>query len=517
MRHDEVKNGKAPFFGVQLRLMLGLFLVFAVSLAAVNLIVTNQIEQTYEEQIGNDLQDLRANAVIYTRQLLVSGGLNNEEEGFHDIAPDILGQFLSTGYERIAAYTTGGILIDRTQDDLFGDGVGDDLQQAVNGRSAFTLIHGAGGRMDAQFSCLVEIEGKTVGILRFDLDYTARRQQGEALSRLVFLVTFIVFLITFFAVEVMARSVTRPVLALAHHTTRVAEASRGEARSEGVSAAELPPTPEEVEKLELRRDEIGRLAVNYDRMLETIREQLSRIRRDRDRIQELYREKQELFNNVTHELKTPLTTIKGYADLLEQSGGKDPILFQKAMRHITEESQRLHEMVVHLLEMADRPEGETASKTDLSAIVRSAVDALEPKARRYGNQFLLEGSRAATVRGYAGRLRELVINLLDNAVKYGEPGGDIRVCLLTDGDKVRLTVTNGGKGLTAQQIEQIFNPFFQADKTAPREPGSAGLGLAICRKIAEEHGGEITVQSTPGVSTAFTVTLPLYEEGEGQG
>ncbi|MCI8553496.1 MAG: HAMP domain-containing histidine kinase [Clostridiales bacterium] len=492
--------------GIQLRLMLGLLSVFAVSLAVVNVLVAGQIERSYEEQIAGDLQELRASAAIYTRQLLVSGGLNNEEEGFQDTAPDILGELLSLGYERVAAYTTGGRLIDRTRDDLFDGGIGNDLESAMNGRTAFTLIRQSGRRLIAQFSCRMDIEGKTVGILRFELDYSARRQQGELLSRLVFMVTLSVFIITFLAVEIMARRVTSPVLMLARHTTRVADASE-----------EVPLLPEELRRLEGRQDEIGRLAVNYGHMLETIREQMARIRRDRDRIRQLYQEKQALFNNVTHELKTPLTTIQGYADLLEQNGGRDPVLFQKGIRHIGTESRRLHEMVVQLLEMADRTEQPPADRVELASLVRGVVEAMEPKARRYDNRLSVQVEDGLSVKGYAGRLWELTINLLDNAVKYGDPGGTIEIRLLAEGECALLKIANRGLGLTCEQREKIFDPFYQADKTVSREPGSAGLGLPICQKIAEEHGGSITVESTPGAVTEFTVTLPLWKEAADPG
>ena len=144
--------------------------------------------------------------------------------------------------------------------------------------------------------------------------------------------------------------------------------------------------------------------------------------------------------------------------------------------------------------------------------MRSAAEGMEPKARRYGCRFELRIEDNVCLTGRPDRLRELAVNLLDNAIKYGEPGGAIGVQLNREPDGfLCFAVTNGGPGMTEQQLEQVFSPFYRA--ASSRERGSAGLGLSICRKITEEHGGAITAQSVPGVSTVFTVRLPLTDNG----
>ena len=502
-------QGKKREPGLQLRLTVGLILLFAAALVLTNVVVSGQIERQCQEQIQGNLRDLKSTAEIYTRQLLVTNRLNNEEEGFREAAEEVLDQLISSGQERVAAYTPAGELITSTQSGLFEDGYDEDYRTALGGQSAFTLIHGRGSTLTVRFSCPMVIEGKTVGMLRFDQDYSQWWRQWEGISRLVLLVTLIVFALTLLIMLGIARALLRPVLLLSRHSTRV---SREIEQGDWSAQAEVLAPPRNLQAAAGRRDELGQLADNYLRMLEALRRQLERIGEDRDRIRDLYREKQDFFNNATHELKTPLTTISGYAELIGKNGGRDPELLQKGARHIEEESRRLHALVVNLLEMSDRTEKEAPKSCDFSALVRSAAEGMEPKARRYGCRFELRIEDNVCLTGRPDRLRELAVNLLDNAIKYGEPGGAIGVQLNREPDGfLCFAVTNGGPGMTEQQLEQVFSPFYRA--ASSRERGSAGLGLSICRKITEEHGGTITAQSVPGVSTVFTVRLPLTDNG----
>lgn len=495
---------KSP--GIQLRLTAGLFVLFAAALTLTNVVVSGQIERQCQEQIQGDLRELKSSSEIYTRQLLVANRLNNEEEGFRETADELLDQLIASGVERVAAYASGGERIASSQDGLFTDGYQEDYENVIKGGAAsFTLIHGKGGELTVRFSCPLVIEGKRVGFLRFDQDYTQWRRQWDAISRVVLLVTLTVFALTLLILIAVVRSLLRPVLLLSRHSTQVSREMEGEDWTAQTEA--LTPSGG-LRAAARRRDELGRLADNYIRMLDALRRQLERIGEDRDRIRALYREKQDFFNNATHELKTPLTTIWGYAELIEKNGGRDPELLQKGTRHIEEESRRLHGLVVNLLEMSDRADAGAPERCDFSALIRGAAESMEPKAKRYGCRFSLRVEDQVQLTGQPDRLRELVVNLLDNAVKYGEPGGTIGVDLAVDGDFLRFAVSNGGPGLTEEQRERIFAPFYQA-APASRERGSAGLGLSICRKIAEEHGGNITAESEPDGLTVFTVRLPI--------
>ena len=135
-----------------------------------------------------------------------------------------------------------------------------------------------------------------------------------------------------------------------------------------------------------------------------------------------------------------------------------------------------------------------------------------PKARRYNNRILTECDTSVRILGHEERIRQLFINLIDNAIKYGMPEESIRACACLKGSHAVIQVMNKGEGITPEAMEHIFDPFYRIDKEHSRELGSAGLGLSICQKIMEEHNGSIKAESIPGKITIFTATFPSYKE-----
>lgn len=508
IRKEKAQKPKQPFrFGIRIKLMLQLLVLFVVGLTVINLLVFLQIRQSNETRIAADMRELLANSKIYTRQVLMLNQQNNEEEGFQAIASDLLSQLRTATGREAAAYTVDGTLLQKTSGDALS-GSDADLINAMNGTPSYSLTYTKKDGLDVQFSCPMVVEEKSVGILRFYADYSDMARQGRNTQLLVFWVTFAVSLITFLLVLVFANRIVRPVQTLARDSDSVARRIGSEAGGEISNG---------VDALTGRRDEIGELALNYRKMLTKINEQFRLLQEDADHIRSLYEYDRTFFNNVTHELKTPLTTIQGYAELLQSDARTDEAFYQKAVGHIESESRRLHEMVVHLLDIAALNQKLPFEKVDLAALTVSVTEAMSLKARRYGNTFALSGffglpdHSGRFVRGQKERLRELLINLLDNAIKYGKENTPIAVVLDSTETQVFFSVENAGEGIPPDQLDKLCIPFYRIDKQRSRERGSSGLGLSICQKIVEEHGGDITIQSQLQESVTVTVTLPRWE------
>ena len=165
------------------------------------------------------------------------------------------------------------------------------------------------------------------------------------------------------------------------------------------------------------RDEVGELSRNFRIMLETLGAQFQKMRDDQERIIQLLGSRQEFYNNVTHELKTPLTTIQGYAQLMEADKGADAKLTDQGLHHILQESTRLHQMVLQLLEMSDRDLYMEKQVLNLAEVARSVAGAMSIKAERYGMRIDTELPQELFVLGLPERLRQVLINLVDNAIK----------------------------------------------------------------------------------------------------
>lgn len=461
-----------------------------------------RLEQSREEQIMQELQRMRENTEIYVRQLLMLNDANNDEESYRRLAGDIARELRVTGGMGISVLDREGGYLDGSLK-MPDDGPGEDVRQAIAGNAAFTMTYPGSDTMLVYFSMPVVIEKRNIGIIRYRIDTSSLYVRGKQTESLVCRIAVIVFAVIFLLLAFLMSRLLAPVQKLTKITRQVVRDIAGE-KIDMQMPAQLANSR--------RRDEIGELSRNFSVMLETIGTQFQNMQEDKERIIELLGSRQEFYNNMTHELKTPLTTIQGYAQLLEADGGADEELTERGLQQILTESTRMHRMVLQLLEMSDRGAYMEVKRFDLAQTALSAAQALEIKAGRYEMRIRTEFKEALPVRGVEERLRQVVINLVDNAVKYGDSHTTIRIFGYRRDRSVVLAVQNQGKGLKVEEQELIFEPFYRADKAYSRERGSSGLGLSICRKIMEEHGGIIGVKSSPGGRTVFYIRME--EAGE---
>lgn len=464
--------------------------------------IHTRLEQSREEQIMQELQRMRENTEIYVRQLLMLNDANNDEESYRRLAGDIARELRVTGGMGISVLDREGGYLDGSLK-MPDDGPGEDVRQAIAGNAAFTMTYPGSDTMLVYFSMPVVIEKRNIGIIRYRIDTSSLYVRGKQTESLVCRIAVIVFAVIFLLLAFLMSRLLAPVQKLTKITRQVVRDIAGE-KIDMQMPAQLANSR--------RRDEIGELSRNFSVMLETIGTQFQNMQEDKERIIELLGSRQEFYNNMTHELKTPLTTIQGYAQLLEADGGADEELTERGLQQILTESTRMHRMVLQLLEMSDRGAYMEVKRFDLAQTALSAAQALEIKAGRYEMRIRTEFKEALPVRGVEERLRQVVINLVDNAVKYGDSHTTIRIFGYRRDRSVVLAVQNQGKGLKAEEQELIFEPFYRADKAYSRERGSSGLGLSICRKIMEEHGGIIGVKSSPGGRTVFYIRME--EAGE---
>ena len=158
------------------------------------------------------------------------------------------------------------------------------------------------------------------------------------------------------------------------------------------------------------------------------------------------------------------------------------------------------------------PRGEEKAQIDMGNLLRSVSEAMEIKANRYGAYIRLKLEQNLYVWGQEERLRQVFINLIDNAVKYGEEGTEIRISGGRRKGHVLFSVSNKGQQMSQEELKHIFEPFYRADKEASREQGSAGLGLSICQKIMREHKGVIWAENRPEGRIGFFLLFPAFEE-----
>jgi signal transduction histidine kinase len=237
------------------------------------------------------------------------------------------------------------------------------------------------------------------------------------------------------------------------------------------------------------RDEFALLAHSFNSMIGTIKEQMSALEENAEH-------KQMLVDNMAHELRTPLTVIRGYADYLERAAVSEEERFAAA-RYIISEAERLTKMSEILLDTAYiRENPPEMSEIELDEVLRGTAERLSAKARERAVELVCE-TEEATVRGNALLLSMLFDNLADNALKACATGG--RVVMKCSASIA--SVEDNGKGMSADELAHVTEPFYRTDKSRSLSEGGVGLGLALCRNIVEAHGANLRFESEKGKGT----------------
>ena len=213
--------------------------------------------------------------------------------------------------------------------------------------------------------------------------------------------------------------------------------------------------------------------------------------------------------NVSHELKTTLTSIKGFTDMMNSGMVKDPEDQKRFISMIGVEVDRLIELINDVLKISELESGmipQPEDRADVRQVAEESREALKQAAEQGGISVNIAGSGGVVAMAPA-RLRELLTNLIENGIKYNEPGGRVDVSVEPAGGKVTIRVSDTGIGIPEECQERIFERFYRVDKGRARKTGGTGLGLSIVKHIVLVYGGKINLDSVPGKGTTFTVEL----------
>jgi two-component system, OmpR family, sensor kinase len=240
-------------------------------------------------------------------------------------------------------------------------------------------------------------------------------------------------------------------------------------------------------------DEIGQLAITFDRMIE--------------RLEKTFESQKRFVADASHELRTPLTVIQGNLDLLKRNMSEEDR--KESFKAIESEAKRMAKISNDLLFLAEVESGQDLKKETIP-LKRIIGEELKRAESMAGNRKIKLGKMEdLTVTGDSYKLSQVLGNLMDNAIKYTQDGGDITLSTYQDGGWARLDITDTGIGIAPENLSHLFDRFYRVDKARSRDRGGTGLGLAIVKGIVEQHGGKVTVSSQPGKGTTFSVWLKL--------
>ena len=217
--------------------------------------------------------------------------------------------------------------------------------------------------------------------------------------------------------------------------------------------------------------------------------------------------------NVSHELKTPVTSIKGFVETLLDGAVNDPQDADRFLRIIAKQADRLHAIIEDLLSLSKIEQSEDSEdialqEVPLRPVLESAVNTCQSIAQERNIEVLLACDERLQAKINPVLLEQAVVNLLDNALKYSDPGRQVQVEAAETDTEVTIRVTDHGCGIAAEHVVRIFERFYRVDRARSRKLGGTGLGLAIVKHIVQTHRGHVTVDSTPGIGSTFTIHLP---------
>jgi two-component system phosphate regulon sensor histidine kinase PhoR len=233
---------------------------------------------------------------------------------------------------------------------------------------------------------------------------------------------------------------------------------------------------------------------------------------DQSRIKRLESLRRDFVANVSHELKTPLAAILGYVETMLDDPEMPAPTRQRFLDKVARQSERLARLVGDLLTLSRLDEmatPEAAPVTRLGTIVRETARDLAALAGRRNLTLTTTVRHEAPVRADAEALRQVVGNLVDNAIKYTPEGGRVAIALAADGEVAHLEVADTGIGLSAVDQERVFERFYRVDRARSRDVGGTGLGLAIVKNTVRSLGGEVGVRSELGQGSTFWVRMPI--------
>lgn len=369
-----------------------------------------------------------------------------------------------------------------------------DLEEAIKGVSSYVIFEKDGVVV---VSTHVVIGGSTLWVYRFVKDYTNIFNNSNYLTDIIMFFGGASIVLILIVSLLISKSITRPIMKLKESTNRIALKDYDVV-------------------IDIKSDdEIGDLAQNFKVMQTRITEHIATIERDKELLNELLVQRKRFFDSVTHELKTPLTTIQGYTQMIAQNGFEDKDFFDKGTSHIIEESIRLHKLVLSLLEMSEQNIINIKSQfeiLDLSNILKEVCKGLEIRAQQ--NNISIEHCivEKLTIKGSADDIKGMIINLIDNAIKYSGEKSVIKVSGEEKDKAIEIIVQDNGVGIPKDKLDKIFEPFYRVDTKKSKKLGGSGLGLSIVKNIIDVHGGTIKIESSENEGTKAIVRLPKNQE-----
>ena len=480
---------------VSIKLKLSLFLaaLLLLTVFVLSLLVLQGIEKNQRVQVERLFAQQADTANVYFIQSIMSES-NKIPENFLDTKGDAFAQQLELiSGQPVVLYDINGTVLNKRSSSVPSESVKMTLKYALENKTAY-LIEGE----SMYYLTPLRVGKEQIGVVQFYYSLRDNQTFYNDIKRLFIYIGSGVFVLSFLLAYLYFNSIARSIIRLNDAVGRIREGH-----------FETPSLK--------RNDEIGELSAGIAAMSERLKITLQDKDKEREKLalavqklSELDQQQKEFIGNVTHEFKTPLTSIKAFIDLLDMYPD-DKELPQKAQTHIASETQRLYEMVEKVLQLSAMEKYDfeyNKERLEVSATIEAVLNGLKGKMDKFGLT-LVTDLHEAYIEADKDYMNIVLANILDNAIKYNKPNGQIYVSNVIKNGQVVIEITDSGIGIPIEVRDKIFEAFYTVDKNRSKQQGGAGLGLSLAKRYAETQGGSIAIIKSDENGTTFTITFPM--------
>jgi two-component system, OmpR family, sensor kinase len=351
---------------------------------------------------------------------------------------------------------------------------------ALEGMNSYETFRVGGQQPIRVITMPILLEGKLINLVQVGTSLEAVQETLRNLKIFLFTAVPSVLILAALFARFMARRALKPISRIID-TAR--EIGQGQELSKRIPVLKI-------------KDELGQLALTFNEMM--------------NRLENSFAQMRQFSSDASHELRTPLTVLKGQNELI-LSKQRKPEEYQEVISSNLEEINYMSKVLEDLFLLSKSDENQVnldCKQVDLRALVEEICKHAEVLAEEKNVNIIISFLEPTEIKGDEVRLRQMVWNVLQNGIKYTQRGGELKISLQNEDEFALLTIQDTGIGIPEEDLPQIFNRFYRVDKARTRDEGGSGLGLSICRQIAEAHKGRIEVESKLGVGTRFKIRLP---------
>ena len=466
---------------------IGLVFILIISVLVMNMTTTNILKSNMENGINTSLKQVMNSTHEYIRYKLLANGSKDRRESLVEEGNYII-KYISLNYQcKCEIMDINSRFIDGSAGDEFRNITESSIKMAKQGKAIVDLKYENNGIM-AILTYPIYIDNDYIGIISILKEYNSEYRNYKSIINITNIIEVGIFICIFIFLFWRITKITNPISSL---TEAIKKLGNGQYDTliDGHG-----------------NDEVAILAREFINMRDKIKEQIETIESEKEKVYKLEKGRREFFNSVTHELKTPLTAISGYAELLISGMVKDEELDKRAIERIYSESDRLHKLVLQLIEVSKGMYivKEEFTPVDMKKLITQICNDMSIKANKYSLE-ILQNISEGMILAQEDKIRQVVINIVDNAIKYSFGGKNIYVTSYIKDDIYYIEVINNSNPIPDEIFDKIFDPFVKSDDDKNKD--SRGFGLYLCKEIVKEHEGEIFMENGSIIKTKISLKI----------